>query len=64
MKTNLTLVKKGICNLMLFLASIQVTYSLVSHFVYGKAELDFPVVVICLLVLTFASSKKEEYKMQ
>ncbi|KFF15328.1 hypothetical protein [Flavobacterium hydatis] len=61
MKTNSTLVKKGICNLLIFLVSVQVTYSLVSHFVYGKTQPDYLELIICLLIATFASSKLEGY---
>lgn len=64
MKTNLILVKKTICNLVIFLVSVQVTYSLISHIVYGKPQPDYLVVVICLLIATLASSKKEGYNKQ
>ncbi|MFH6997716.1 hypothetical protein ACHRVZ_07275 [Flavobacterium sp. FlaQc-57] len=60
MKTISTLAKKGICNLVIFLTAIQVSYSLVSHIFYGKPQPDFLVVILCLFVSTFASLKKRE----
>ncbi|BFM42776.1 hypothetical protein CFS9_14170 [Flavobacterium sp. CFS9] len=66
MKTNSTSIsaKKGICNLVIFLTAVQISYSLVSHFIYGKPQSDSMVIVICVLLATFASSKKEEYSKQ
>ncbi|MBF4492611.1 hypothetical protein IR010_08655 [Flavobacterium sp. MR2016-29] len=61
MKTIITFVKKIICNLLLVLTSIQVTYSLVNHFFYSKPYPDFTIIIICLLVATYASVKREKY---
>jgi hypothetical protein len=61
MKTIITSVKKGICNVLLFLTSLQVTYSLVNHHFYGKPYPHLFIIIVCLLVATFASMKKEKY---
>lgn len=64
MKTISTLVKIGICNLVLFLTAVQVTFSLVNPILYGQPKPDCLMIIVCLLVSTFASSKKEEYRKQ
>ncbi|WP_394775177.1 hypothetical protein [Flavobacterium sp.] len=61
MKTIITSIKKIICNVLLFLTSLQITYSLVSHHLYGKPYPQFFIIIICLLVATFASVKREKY---
>ena len=61
MKNISTLAKRGICNLLIFLTAVQVSYSLVSHIFYGKPKPDIVVVILCLLISAFASSKKQEY---
>ncbi|WP_123773962.1 hypothetical protein [[Flexibacter] sp. ATCC 35103] len=61
MKTIITSVKRIICNVLLFLTSLQVTYSLVNHHLYGKPYPHLFIIIVCLLVATFASIKKEQY---
>ncbi|MNQ60949.1 hypothetical protein D3C85_752500 [compost metagenome] len=62
MKTIITSVKKIICNVLLFLTSLQLTYSVVNHHAYGTPypHLFIIIIIICLLVATFASIKKEK----
>lgn len=64
MKTITASVKKIICNVLLFLTSLQVTYSLVNHYVYGKPYPRLFIIIVCLLVATFASIKREKYSKQ
>lgn len=64
MKTIITSIKKIICNVLLFLTSLQVTYSLVSHHLNGTPYPSFFIIIICLLVATFASVEKEKYNKQ
>ena len=61
MKNISTLAKRGVCNLLILLTAVQVSYSLVSHIFYGKPKPDIAVVILCLLISAFASSKKQEY---
>jgi predicted tellurium resistance membrane protein TerC len=60
MKTIITSVKKIICNVLLFLISLQLTYSVVNHHVYGTPYPHLFIIIVCLLVATFASIKKEK----
>jgi predicted tellurium resistance membrane protein TerC len=62
MKTMTTLEKKAICNLVLFLIGVKVTYSLVDHFVFGMAYPSLFIIICCLAGATYASLKREEYK--
>jgi len=61
MKTTFTSVKRIICNVLLFLTSIQVIYSLISHHFYGKPYPHLFIISVCLLVATIASIKREQY---
>lgn len=64
MKTIITSVKKLVCNILLFLTSLQVTYSLVNHYYYGKPYPHLFIIIVCLLVATFASIKLKKYNNQ
>jgi|GEM_PF-2724190 len=61
MKTIFTSIKKIICNVLLFLTSLQVTYSLVSHHLYGKPYPHLFIIIVCLLVAAFASIQRKKY---
>jgi hypothetical protein len=61
MKTIITSIKRIICNILLFLTSLQVTYSLVNHHLHGKPYPHLFTIIVCLLVATLASSQKEKY---
>ncbi|MDX6180818.1 hypothetical protein SGQ44_01535 [Flavobacterium sp. Fl-77] len=60
MKTKTSLVKTIICIVLLFLSSMQISYSLISHFVHGKPYSTLFVVVCCLFAATLASSKRQQ----
>ncbi|MBF4486795.1 MULTISPECIES: hypothetical protein [unclassified Flavobacterium] len=64
MKTIITSIKRIICNVLLFLTTVQVTYSLVSHHLYGKPYPHLFIIIVCLLVATFASIQREKYNKQ
>ncbi|MFV8347648.1 hypothetical protein [Flavobacterium sp. ZB4P13] len=64
MKTKTTSAKKIICDVLLFLTSVQVTYSLVNHYEYGKPYPHLFIIIGCLLIATFASLKREQYNNQ
>ena len=61
MKTIITSIKRIICNILLFLTSLQVTYSLVNHHLYGKPYPHLFTIIVCLIVATLASRQKEKY---
>jgi predicted tellurium resistance membrane protein TerC len=64
MKTIITSVKKIICNVILFLISLELTYSIISHHKYGTPYPYLFIIIICLPVATFASIKKEKHNEQ
>jgi len=61
MKTIITSIKRIICNILLFLTSLQVTYSLVNHHLQGKPYPHLFTIIVCLIVATLASRQKEKY---
>jgi len=64
MKTIITLVKNIICNLVLFLTALQLTYLVINHHMYGKPYPNLFIIIICLLAATFASIQRKKYTKQ
>lgn len=62
MKTMTPLEKKSICNLVLFLIGIKVTYSLADHFVFGMPYPSLFIITFCLAGAIYTSLKREQYK--
>ena len=62
MKTKTTSAKIANCNIVIFLTALYVTYIMVNHFVYNKPYPHVFIEVLCVLVATYASLKREQYK--
>lgn len=61
MKTIITSIKRFICNVLLFLTTVQVIISVINHHLYGKPYPHFFIIMVCLLVATLAWIKGEKY---
>jgi len=64
MKTIITLVKNIICNVILFLTALQLIYFVINHHMYGKPYPNVFIILLCLLVATFASIQRSKYTKQ
>ncbi len=59
MKTVNTSKISSVNSVMLFLASFGISYSLVSEFAFERPKRELLAIMICLLVASFASKKRE-----
>lgn len=64
MKTIISSVKNIICNVILFLTALQLTYLVIDHHMYGKPYPQLFIIILCLLAATFASTQRKKYTKQ
>ncbi len=60
MKTINASKNSSVNSVILFLASFGISYSLVSEFAFGRPKRELVAIMICLLVASFASKKREK----